>query len=135
MTTKEIGEMIRTMRMSRGMSQKDLADATGISQTIISMYERGERRPKDSTAEILADVFNVPKWSIYYDEDEMMPIQGAETESDANKPIDDPETWIALSPGYDTWPPELQRSFQKAISSIWNSYNDISEHQRKDDNE
>ena len=73
MTTKEIGEKIRLMRETRGMTQKDLAIAINKSESAVGMYEAGKRRPKDLVAEALADVFNVPKWSIYYREDEMIP--------------------------------------------------------------
>jgi len=73
MTNKQIGELIRTRRLSRGMTQADLADAIGVTASAIGMFERGERRPKDVVAEALADVFNVPKWSIYFSEDEMNP--------------------------------------------------------------
>ena len=64
MTTKEIGEKIRLMRETRGMTQKDLAIAINKSESAVGMYEAGKRRPKDLVAEALADVFNVPKWSI-----------------------------------------------------------------------
>lgn len=73
MTNKEIGEMIRVRRESRGMSQSQLAAAIGSSPSAIGMYERGDRRPKQNVAEALADVFNVPLWSIYYKESEMQP--------------------------------------------------------------
>lgn len=73
MTNKEIGKKIRAMRLSRGMTQDELADAIGMSASAVAMYEAGRRRPKDDAAEALADTFNVPKWSIYYREDEMIP--------------------------------------------------------------
>lgn len=73
MTTREIGAKIRTMRISRDMTQEQLADAIGLSPSAVAMYEAGKRRPKDDVAEALADIFNVPKWSIYYKEDEMIP--------------------------------------------------------------
>ena len=72
MTNKEIGEKIRTMRLSRGMTQEELADAIDVSPSAIAMYEAGRRRPKEDVAEALADTFNVPKWSIYYRENEII---------------------------------------------------------------
>ena len=74
MTNVEIGEMIRTRRISRGMTQDQLADAIGVSPSAIGMYEAGRRRPKDNIVEALADVFNVPRYAILYSEDEMMPV-------------------------------------------------------------
>ena len=73
MTTKEIGEKIRMRRELRQMTQRDLAIATHVSESAIAMYEAGKRRPKPNVGEALADVFNVPLWSIYYNEDEVIP--------------------------------------------------------------
>lgn len=55
-----IGQRIKTMRLSRGMTQADLAKAIGQSQASITMYETGKREPDFETLESLADVFNVP---------------------------------------------------------------------------
>lgn len=55
-----VGQRIRTMRLSRGMTQADLAKAIGQSQSSITMYETGRREPDFETLEALADVFNVP---------------------------------------------------------------------------
>ena len=55
-----IGQQIRTMRLSRGMTQADLAKAINQSQSSIAMYENGKREPDFETLEALADVFNVP---------------------------------------------------------------------------
>ena len=55
-----IGQRIKTMRLSRGMTQADLAKAIGQSQASITMYETGKREPDFETLEALADVFNVP---------------------------------------------------------------------------
>ena len=69
-----IGSRIRTMRMSRKMTQADLAKAINQSQSSITMYETGRREPDFETLEALADVFNVPLASIV---------------ADASEPIDD----------------------------------------------
>ena len=55
-----IGQRIKTMRLSRGMTQADLAKSIGQSQASITMYETGKREPDFETLEALADVFNVP---------------------------------------------------------------------------
>ena len=71
MTNQQVGEMIRTRREARGMTQDDLAAAVGVTASAIGLFENGKRRPKDSVAEALADVFNVPKWAIYFSEEEV----------------------------------------------------------------
>lgn len=55
-----IGQRIRTMRLSRGMTQADLARAINQSQSSITMYETGRREPDFETLEAFADIFNVP---------------------------------------------------------------------------
>ena len=77
MTRKEqIAERIKTMRMSRGMSQQDLANALHCGQSTIAMYETGKRMPDPETIDYMADVFNIPPYSIMYGEDEIEPKYG-----------------------------------------------------------
>lgn len=57
---KDFGERIKTMRMSRGITQQQLADMIGQSRTSVAMYETGKREPDFETLEALADTFNVP---------------------------------------------------------------------------
>lgn len=59
-----IGQRIKTMRLSRGMTQADLARAINQSQSSITMYETGRREPDFETLEAFADVFNVPLASL-----------------------------------------------------------------------
>lgn len=54
-----VGEKIRQLRKEKNMSQVDLAMATGLTASAISMYELDSRNPKIETLEILADFFNV----------------------------------------------------------------------------
>lgn len=56
----DIGTRIRTMRMSRKMTQADLAKAIDQSPSSITMYETGRREPEFEILEAMADVFNVP---------------------------------------------------------------------------
>ena len=61
---EEIGQRIRVMRKSRGMTQEDLARSIEQSPSSITMYETGRREPDLETLEALADVFNVTLGSI-----------------------------------------------------------------------
>lgn len=56
----DIGTRIRTMRMSRGLNQTELASRIGVSRSAIGMWENNERLPDLDTIEALADEFNVP---------------------------------------------------------------------------
>ncbi len=42
-----IGHQIRIARVAKGMQQKDLAEATGLKRTIISLIETGRVNPTD----------------------------------------------------------------------------------------
>ena len=79
MTRKQVGELIRTRRMSRGWTQEQLAEKLGCSTSAIGMYESGKRLPKNEVIEALADIFNVPIWSITMTEDE---VNGSTDEDD-----------------------------------------------------
>ncbi len=57
---EDLGMTIRTMRLSRGMTQADLAKALNQSPSSITMYETGRRMPDVETLEAMADIFNVP---------------------------------------------------------------------------
>lgn len=57
---EDLGLRIKTMRMSRGLTQQQLAEMINQSQSSITMYETGRREPEMDVLEALADVFNVP---------------------------------------------------------------------------
>lgn len=111
MTPAEIGRLIKWRRDERGMTQLELAKAVGVSASAIGMYEKGLRRPKDNVVEALADVFNVPKWSILYDENEVVP----------KEKVDDPDDWICLAPGFYDLPIDKQREFKSILSGAWDA--------------
>ena len=47
------------LRNSKGLTQKELANALGVSPSTIAMYEIGERTPGLKMAKIIADFFGV----------------------------------------------------------------------------
>lgn len=64
------GEKIKTLRKEQGMTQKDLAEALGLSLRTISNYETGGLRPRhDATYDALAALFHVPKTYFFTEED------------------------------------------------------------------
>jgi transcriptional regulator with XRE-family HTH domain len=58
MTT--LGQNLRTLRKTHGVSQPALAEKSGVAQPTISDIERGRREPHHSTLKKLADALNVP---------------------------------------------------------------------------
>lgn len=53
------------LRKQDGLTQSELAAAIGMSKSIISMYESGQRMPSFEAAEALADFFNVNMDQLY----------------------------------------------------------------------
>lgn len=52
-------EVFKELRISKNLSQAELAEELKISKSAVSMYERGQRNPDFETLEIIADYFNV----------------------------------------------------------------------------
>ena len=54
-----LGEIIRSLRNTNGMTQKELADKLSISPSTIGMYEQNRREPDLDTLSKIANVVNV----------------------------------------------------------------------------
>ena len=59
-----IGERLRQLRGSR--SQKEVADALGVSEMSISYWERGERMPSDDLKVKIAAFYKKSVQSIFF---------------------------------------------------------------------
>lgn len=55
----EFKDILVYLRKRSDMTQQDLAKVLGLSKSMISMYERGERHPSYEMLEAIADHFNV----------------------------------------------------------------------------
>ena len=55
----EIGEKIRALRESKGMSQEQLAELIGVSKNSISKYENGQAEMKIGVYNRLVEIFGV----------------------------------------------------------------------------
>ena len=64
MNSKEIGKKLVMLRGSR--SQEDVSSSIGISTSALSMYERGERIPRDSIKIRISEFYNEPIQDIFY---------------------------------------------------------------------
>ena len=53
------GDILRELRLSKNLTQQQLADSVGLSKSAISMYENGNRVPELEILELFADFFNV----------------------------------------------------------------------------
>ncbi len=55
-----VAENIKEFRTAKGVSQKSLADAVGVSQKAVDYWERGVNEPKATYIVRLADYFDIP---------------------------------------------------------------------------
>jgi transcriptional regulator with XRE-family HTH domain len=62
----EIGKKIRALRLERGMSQSELADAIGVTFQQVQKYEKGANRVSAGRLQKIADVLDVPI-TFFYD--------------------------------------------------------------------
>lgn len=59
MTTNNFAELLKKLRMQRGMSQADLARVLNVARTTVSSYENGCRNPDRETLVRIAACFQV----------------------------------------------------------------------------
>lgn len=55
----KFADRLKELRISKGLSQKELAKLMGVSSSTISMYEQDQREPSFEIEERIADYFNV----------------------------------------------------------------------------
>lgn len=60
-----IGKAIKVIRKELGVSQTDLSDQCGISQTSLSQIESGIKHPSPKTIKSICDALGVPEPLIY----------------------------------------------------------------------
>lgn len=62
---KKLGEKIRVLRESRGLSQEKLAYEAGLNRAYVGYLERNERKPSITTVVKLANVLKVSLIEIF----------------------------------------------------------------------
>lgn len=65
MGTLNVGSKLRNLRGNK--TQSEVAEAIGISESAYSMYERGERTPRDWIKTRIAEYYNVSVEFIFFD--------------------------------------------------------------------
>lgn len=83
----KIGEKMRSLRKSKGITQKELAKLCGLNEVTIRSYELGKFNPKIETVQKIADALEVPEYELT-GEKPLMTIKlndGTTTEVDLSK--------------------------------------------------
>lgn len=55
---KDLPEKLKTLRSKYGYSQKQVADKVGVSPSVVSAYETGERTPSTEVLLMLSNIYN-----------------------------------------------------------------------------
>ena len=63
---KLIGEKLMELRTKKGETQKEVADAIGVAPSTYSMYENGERIPRDGIKVTLASHFKTTVHKLFF---------------------------------------------------------------------
>ena len=64
MNAKEIGQ--RLIKLRGNKTQEEVAKSLNISVSALSMYERGERIPRDNIKIRIAEYYNTPIFEIFF---------------------------------------------------------------------
>ena len=64
---KKFGAALKRRRLSTGMTQEELAHASTLDRTYISLLERGIRQPSLSTIYSLSESLNTDPWILVKD--------------------------------------------------------------------
>ena len=62
----KIGSRIKKIRTERGETAEDVAKSIGVSSSAITMYEIGQRIPRDEIKIKLAEHFGIPVETIFF---------------------------------------------------------------------
>ncbi len=64
-TAKEIGKRLKILRGDK--ARKEVADDLGISVSAVTMYENGDRIPRDEVKEKIANYYKTTVQAIFFD--------------------------------------------------------------------
>lgn len=81
----EFSQIVKQLRLERGLTQQELADMVGLTKVTISQYETGKRKPSFEMIEALADVFHVDMNYLLGFTDKIQKPAGDETDLAADK--------------------------------------------------
>ena len=66
MKNKKVGNRLKKMRLSRGLSQKEMADILEVTRPLISMYETGNRMPSPKIMKKYSTIFKKSVDDIFF---------------------------------------------------------------------
>lgn len=125
-----IGEKVKTARREKGISQKKLAALIGLSELTVIRLEKGQREPRPSELEKIAEVLGVPVATLY----DAVPMKSdvtplpMPTGKQIPVPLLSPEVTACCGDGiptYDEIQNEPERVFRYTISELGGTYDEM----------
>lgn len=102
-----VGERLKSLRESEGLTQQELADRLQITRSALSLYETNKREPDNETIRKFADFFEVTTDYLLGRVDEPCRTRNL------------PPTISSLTvEGYDTLPPEAKKEVEEYIQYL-----------------
>ena len=102
-------DRLKAIRESRGLTQDALADRVKTSKQVISRYENGDRIPKITMAQKLADALNVPLKELSGDDSDAPPLTPAPKTQEAR----------IISEGVDRLPPKARKNALEFYNTLF----------------
>lgn len=96
--TEKLGERIRLMRITKGLSREKLSELSGINSNYIGQVERGEKNPTIETLHKLVTGLNMSLEELfrYVEPMEKKDVLTEIVEQLSSRPIDDQQTALQL---------------------------------------
>lgn len=102
-------DVLKELRINRGLTQDDLSKGTGLAKSTISMYENGNREPNFETLKLFADFFNVDMNTLFeHNSQNISYYLNPETAKLAQAIHDDPDLRILLDASRDLEPEDIK---------------------------
>ena len=102
-------DVLKELRINRGLTQDEFSKGTGLAKSTISMYENGNREPNFETLELFADFFNVDMNTLFeHNSQNISYYLNPETAKLAQAIHDDPDLRILLDASRDLEPEDIK---------------------------
>ncbi|KUO77272.1 MAG: MerR family transcriptional regulator [Desulfosporosinus sp. BRH_c37] len=105
-----LGDKIRTKRMEKQLTLKDLAKRTGVTQGFLSQVERGLTDPSITSLRRIAHALDVPIFYFLMEEDESSPV----VRKNERKVLKFPDSHLT----FELLSPDLNRSLEMMMARL-----------------
>jgi len=117
-----VKEKLKYLRSQNNFTQKQVANAVGITERAYQHYEEGTRTPKDAILEKLAGLFNVPVTYLYGNSSLLAHTAHVATFSDISQNKEFADKLQSLKACFDNYDTDSQSEASMLIIELINSF-------------